>query len=179
MRRKIYDVRFAKASPAAQQILDRIAALFEIEADNRGRSPAARLAVRQVQTISVVAQLAVVLDDTLAKTSAKSSLAGAIRYARTRREALGRFMTDGRLEMTNNAAKRAIRPLALGRKNYLFARSDTGGQRAVALRGRPPFRRARKCAGCAAKSSIRVQLAAQHGPNDGDHRAAAAPAMEF
>ena len=132
-RRKIYDVHVATASPAAKQILDRIAALFEIEASIRGRSPAARLAVRQAQTKPLVAQLAMVLDETLAKTSAKSSLAGAIRYARTRWDALGRFTTDGRLEMTNNAAERAIRPLALGRKNYLFAGSDTGGQRAAVM----------------------------------------------
>jgi hypothetical protein len=65
--------------------------------------------------------------------SGKSTLAGAIRYATARWDALTRFTTDGRLEMTNNAAERAIRPLALGRKNYLFAGSDTGGERAAAF----------------------------------------------
>ena len=133
VRRKIYDVHVATASAAAEQILGRIAALFEIEAGIRGRNPEARFAVRQAQTVPLVAQLAVVMDDTLARISAKSSLAGAIRYARTRWEALGRFTIDGRLEMTNNAAERAIRPLALGRKNYLFAGSDTGGQRAAVM----------------------------------------------
>jgi len=62
-----------------------------------------------------------------------STLAGAIRYATARWDALTRFTTDGRLEMTNNAAERAIRPLALGRKNYLFAGSDAGGRRAAVL----------------------------------------------
>ena len=63
----------------------------------------------------------------MAKISGKSSLAGAIRYAVSRWTALTRYIDDGRLEMSNNAAERAIRPLALGRKNYLFAGSDEGG----------------------------------------------------
>ena len=65
--------------------------------------------------------------------SGKSDLAGAIRYARSRWQALTRYLDDGRLEITNNAAERAIRPLALGRKNWLFAGSDTGGERAAAI----------------------------------------------
>src|SRR5439155_12697181 len=72
-------------------------------------------------------------DATLPRLSGKSDLAGAIRYARTRWAALTRYLDDGRLEISNNAAERAIRPLALGRKNYLFAGSDAGGQRAAAI----------------------------------------------
>ena len=132
-RRKIYDVHVATASAAADVILKRIAELFQIEADIRGRGPGERLAVRQQQTVPKLEALKRVLDATLAKISAKSSLAGAIRYARARWDALSRFTTDGRLEMTNNAAERAIRPLALGRKNYLFAGSDKGGERAAIL----------------------------------------------
>ena len=64
--------------------------------------------------------------------SGKSELASAIRYARSRWTALTRYLDDGRLEISNNAAERAIRPLALGRKNYLFAGSDAGGERAAA-----------------------------------------------
>ncbi len=79
----------------------------------------------------VLADLKAFLDATLDQVSRKSALAGAIRYATTRWEALARFAGDGRLEMTNNAAERAIRPLALGRKNYLFADSDAGGRRAA------------------------------------------------
>jgi transposase len=65
--------------------------------------------------------------------SGKSELAGAIRYARSRWAALTRYLSDGRLELSNNAAERAIRPLALGRKNWLFAGSDSGGERAAAM----------------------------------------------
>jgi len=132
-RRKIYDVHLATASPAAKQALERIAELFQIEADIRGRPPAERLATRQLETIPRLKALKTFLDGTLAKISAKSSLAGAIRYATSRWDALARFTADGRLEMSNNAAERAIRPLALGRKNYLFAGSDKGGERAAIL----------------------------------------------
>lgn len=132
-RRKLYDVHLATSSPAAEQALERIAELFAIEADISGRGPAQRLAIRQERTVPKLEALKVFLDHTLARISAKSSLAGAIRYARTRWEALCRFTSDGRLEMSNNAAERAIRPLALGRKNYLFAGSDKGGERAAIL----------------------------------------------
>ena len=81
----------------------------------------------------ILADLKAFLDATVAKISGKSSLAGAIRYATSRWAALTRFVDDGRLEMTNNAAERAIRPLALGRKNYLFAGSDEGGRRAAIM----------------------------------------------
>ena len=132
-RRKIYDVHVATASPAAKEALERIAELFQIEADIRGRGPAERLAARQLETIPRLEALRTFLDGALAKISAKSSLAGAIRYAISRWDALSRFTADGRLEMSNNAAERAIRPLALGRKNYLFAGSDKGGERAAIL----------------------------------------------
>ena len=69
---------------------------------------------------------------TVAKLSAKSALATAFRYTITRREALSRFVTDGRLEADNNIAENAMRIIALGRKNFLFAGSDTGGERAAA-----------------------------------------------
>ena len=73
------------------------------------------------------------LETTLARVSGRSDLAVAIRYALSRWEALTRYVADGRLEIDNNAAERAIRPLALGRKNWLFAGSDTGGDRAAAI----------------------------------------------
>ena len=81
----------------------------------------------------VIDELAAFLDDSLREISGKSELAGAIRYARSRWVALTRYLDDGRLEISNNAAERAIRPLALGRKNYLFAGSDAGGERAAAI----------------------------------------------
>jgi hypothetical protein len=70
---------------------------------------------------------------TLARISAKSPLAHAIRYSLSRWKALTRYTTDGRLDICNNAAERAIRPIAIGRKNWTFAGSDTGGERAATL----------------------------------------------
>ncbi len=120
-------------SPAAREALERIARLFAIETDIRGRSPVERREARQRRSAPILADLKAFLDATLTKISGKSSLGGAIRYATSRSAALTRFVDDGRLEMTNNAAERAIRPLALGRKNYLFAGSDEGGRRAAIM----------------------------------------------
>ena len=110
-----------------------IAQLFAIEADIRGKSPTERCAARRQNSAPVLAELKSFLDATLAKISGKSSLAGAIRYATSRWAALTRYVDDGRLEMSNNAAERAIRPVALGRKNFLFAGSDAGGRRAAIM----------------------------------------------
>jgi transposase len=132
-RRKIYDVHVATGSPAAREALDKIGRLFSIEAEIRGKSPAHRCEARQQNSGPILAELKVFLDSTLAKISGKSSLARAIRYATSRWEALTRFVGDGRLEISNNAAERAIRPIALGRKNYLFAGSDEGGRRAAIM----------------------------------------------
>ena len=106
---------------------------FAVEADIRGRSPPERREARQRRSTPILVDLKAFLDATLAKISGKSSLAGAIRYATSRWAALTRFVVDGRLEMTNNAAERAIPPLALGRKNYLFPGSDEGGRRAAIM----------------------------------------------
>ncbi|HEU4906008.1 MAG TPA: IS66 family transposase [Solirubrobacterales bacterium] len=132
-RRKLFDVHAATGSALAREALERIAALFQIEAEINGLDPKARRAVRQERTVPRLAELKDVLDRALARISRKSTLAVAIRYSLSRWPALCRFAHDGRLEMTNNAAERAIRPLALGRKNYLFAGSDRGGCRAAIL----------------------------------------------
>lgn len=132
-RRKLYDVHAATKSPIAQAALERMARLFAIEAEIRGQAPAARLAARRQRSLGELDLLKAFLERELARISGKSALAQAIRYALWRWEALLRFTTDGRLEMTNNAAERAIRPLALGRKNWLFAGSDTGGERAAMI----------------------------------------------
>jgi len=132
-RRKLYDVHVATNSPAARGALDLIARLFAIEANIRGRSPMERRDARQSDSLPILAELKLFLEATLAKISGKSSLAQAIRYATSRWDALTRFADDGRLEMSNNAAERAIRPIALGRKNYLFAGSDAGGRRAAIM----------------------------------------------
>ncbi len=132
-RRKIYDVHVATKSPAAAEALEMIARLFAVEADIKGRTPAERVAVRRERSLPVLAELRAFLDATLTKISGKGDFAKAIRYATSRWAALMRYVDDGRLEMSNNAAERAIRPLALGRKNYLFAGSDVGGRRAAIM----------------------------------------------
>lgn len=132
-RRKFYDVHQATASPIALEALERIAALFAIEAAIHGRAPDDRVAARQEHARPGLDGLRTLLDTSLARISGKSSLAQAIRYTLSRWAALTRYLADGRLEMSNNAAERGIRPLALGRKNYLFCGSDAGGQRAACL----------------------------------------------
>jgi transposase len=137
-RRRIYDIHVETKSPAAAQALEMIARLFAIEADMKGKPPAERLAARRAKATPILSELRAFLDATIEKVSGKSSLAGAFRYAASRWTALTRYVDNGRLEMTNNAAERAMRPLALGRKNYLFAGSDEGGRRAaVTLSSRP------------------------------------------
>jgi hypothetical protein len=121
VRRKIYEVALATKSAIATEALERIAQLFAIETTLHGRTPEQRCAVRQEQAVPLLVALNAFLDDALQRISGKSSLAKAIRYALSRWEALIRYTTDGRLEMTNNAAERAIRPLALGR-NYVKPR---------------------------------------------------------
>jgi hypothetical protein len=132
-RRKLYDVHLKTASALAKEALERIADLFAIEKAIRGQPPDRRVAVRQDRSAPILDGLKTFLDNALKRISGKSTLAQAIRYATTRWRELCRFTTDGRLEMSNNAAERAIRPLALGRKNYLFAGSDSGGERAAVL----------------------------------------------
>jgi transposase len=130
-RRKFFDVHKANGSPIARQALDRIGALFDIERAIAGKPPDRRRATRIVEAKPKLDDLAVWLDAQLRLILGKSELAGAIRYARSRWEALSRYCGDGRLEISNNAAENAIRPVALGRKNWLFAGSDSGGDRAA------------------------------------------------
>src|SRR5271167_1330800 len=132
-RRKFFDVHAATQSPLAHEALQRIAALYAIEATICGQSPDARLAVRQAQSAPLVAELRTWLDKTLARIPGKSELAGAIRYTLTRWQALTLVLRDGRACLDNNAAERAMRPMCLGRKNWLFAGSDAGGERAAAI----------------------------------------------
>ncbi len=133
VRRKFYDVHHATASPIALGALERIAALFAIESGIRGQPPERRAAVRQEHAQSLLNQLKAYLETSLRQVSGKSALAQAIRYALTRWKALTRYVSNGRLEMSNNAAERAMRPPALGRKNYLFCGSDAGGRRAACM----------------------------------------------
>ena len=132
-RHKLFDVHVSTRSPAARRALELIGDLFAIEADVRGRSPSERRRARIERSVPVLADLKAHLEATLARISGKSPFAAAIRYTTSRWTALTRFVEDGRLELSNNAAERAIRPLTLGRKNYLFAGSDEGGRRAAIL----------------------------------------------
>ena len=131
-RRKIFDVWEASKSPVAKEALDRIALLYAIETKARLAPPDERVEHR-AETAPLLDSFFDWAGKALAKLSAKSALAEAFRYTITRREALSRFITDGRLEADNNIAENAIRGIALGRKNYLFAGSDTGGERAAAI----------------------------------------------
>ena len=132
-RRKLYEVHQAQASPLAATALTHISALYVIEAEIRGRPPDQRRAVRQARAAPLLGALREWLEHSLEQVSRKSGLAEAVRYALGRWPALTRYCDDGRLEIDNNAAERALRPVALGRKNYLFAGSDPGGDRAAAM----------------------------------------------
>jgi hypothetical protein len=132
-RRKYYDVYAADRSPTAAEALRRIGLLYAIEREIRGQPPAARSAVRRTRSAPIMAELRAWLSQTLAMLSAKSPLAQAIQYTLTRWTALARYVEDGTVEIDNNAAERAIRALVLGRRNYLFAGSDAGGETAARL----------------------------------------------
>ena len=132
-RRKFYDIHVQSRSPIAAEALARIGRLYAIEADIRGRLPEQRCAVRQARAGPELDLLHTWLHATLTTVSKKSELAIAMRYALSRWAALTRYRDDGRLEIDNNAAERSLRAVALGRKNWLFAGSDDGGERAAAI----------------------------------------------
>jgi transposase len=133
VRRKFYDIHVALASPIATEALERIGRLYKIEEEIRGRLPDERTAVRQARAGPEFESLHGWLQSTVATLSKKSELAQAIRYALSNWVALTRYRDDGRLEADNNPAERALRAVALGRKNWLFAGSDDGGERAAAM----------------------------------------------
>jgi transposase len=128
-RRKFYDVEQATGSPIATDALRRIHDLYEVEAKVRGRSPADRLAWRRSLSKPLVASMREWLEAQRRLVPARSTLAEAISYALGRWASLRRFLDDGRIELDTNPVERAIRPVALGRKNHLFAGSDGGGHR--------------------------------------------------
>ncbi len=133
VRRKFYDLHQAHASPIAKEAIERIAELYAIESEIRGRPPKERQQVRQARARPLLESLHTWLETSLAKLSRKSDTTAAVKYALALWDALVRYCDDGRLEIDNNAAERALRAVALGRKNYLFAGSDTGGERAAAI----------------------------------------------
>ena len=133
VRRKFFDVHAATASPIAKAALDQIGLLYAIEAQIMGKPPDERRRCRLEQSAPLITDLKAWFEATLQKISGKSELAKAMRYGLSRWPALCCYTNDGRVEIDNNAAERSIRGIALGRKNYLFAGSDTGGNRAAAI----------------------------------------------
>jgi transposase len=133
VRRKFFDEHATTQSPLAHEALQRIAALYAIEDNIRGKPPELRLRLRQAHSAPLFAGLRRWFEQTLGRISGKSGLAAAIRYALSRWDALTLVLRDGRACLDNNAAERAMRPMTLGRKNWLFAGSDAGGERAAAI----------------------------------------------
>ena len=129
MRRKFHDVEQATGSPVAAETLRRIADIYAVEAKARGQSPEQRLQWRRTVSAPAVKALKVWLESQLVQIPQNSGLADAIRYALGRWKGLTRFLDDGHIELDTNTVERAIRPVALGRKNHLFAGSDGGGHR--------------------------------------------------
>lgn len=125
VRRKFYEL--ADSSPVATEVLRRIAQLYAVEDQVRGSSAEHRRLVRSERSRVIADDLRQYLDARGRQVSAKSKLGEAIRYTLTRWEGLSRFLDDGRIDLDNNAVERSIRPLALNRKNALFAGSDEGG----------------------------------------------------
>jgi transposase len=135
VRRKLYDLYVALDSPIAREGIDRIGELYAIEREIRGLSPQERHRERQQRAVPVLDALHTWLLNTLAQLSQRSELAKAIRYVvrPAHWPALIYYCTDGQAEIDNNAAERSLRTVALGRRSYLFAGSDAGGERAAAM----------------------------------------------
>ena len=134
-RRKAQSKAPAFVSPIALEAVRRIDALFEIERAINGLDADQRLAARQTQCAPLVAELEVWMREERAKLSRHAEVAKAMDYMLKRWPAFTRFLSDGRVCPTNNAAERALRGIALGRKSWLFAGSDRGGERAAMMYG--------------------------------------------
>jgi len=133
VRRKFYDIETAHHSPIAAEAIERIAALYAVETSIRSKPPDLRREIRQSQSKPLLDELRSWFEKMLSTLSRKSETALAIRYALSRWTALTRYIDDGRVEIDNNAAERSLRAVCLGRKNFLFAGSDDGGERAAAI----------------------------------------------
>ena len=127
-RRPFYEFYVATKSPLAAEALARIGKLYEIEAEIRGHPAEHRLAVRQQRSRPIVEALHAWLQEQVPRLSGSSPLAKAMRYALRHWSGLVLFLDDGRIEMDTNVVERAMRPVALGRKNSLFAGSNGGAE---------------------------------------------------
>jgi transposase len=132
-RRKFFDLARLSQAPIASEAVARIDALFGIEREIKDLAPQQRVAVRTERSRPLVVALETWLREQRARVSKNSDTGKAINYSLKRWAALTRFLDDGRLCMTNNAAERELRAIAVGRRNWTFAGSDEGGRRAAAL----------------------------------------------
>jgi transposase len=127
-RRQFFDLAKSPPAPIATEMLKRIAELYEIEAEIRGKSAEERRAARQQKTKPLVTALRIWLETTLARLASGSTIAQALRYGLNHWDGLVRFLDDGRIEIDSNTVERSMRPIALNRKNALFAGSDEGAE---------------------------------------------------
>ena len=132
-RRKFFDLARLSKAPIATEAVKRIDVLFAIEREINGVIPQERLRVRQERSRPLIIELQTWLREQRARLSKNSDTTKAINYSLNRWDAFTRFLDDGRLCMSNNAAERELRAVALGRKNWTFAGSDEGGRRAAAI----------------------------------------------
>lgn len=128
VRRRFYEIAASGAAPIAAEALERIAELYAIEAEIRGHNAETRRGLRARRSRAVIDGLKTWFEQQLAAVSQKAAIADAIRYALARWDGLTHFIDDGRIEIDSNVVERAIRPIALNRKNALFAGSDGGGE---------------------------------------------------
>jgi hypothetical protein len=128
VRRRFYELAAAGPAPIASETIERIASLYAVEKDIRGRSADERRAARQDRSRPIIDALEPWLRSKLTLISQKTKLAEAIRYTLSRWNGLIRFLDDGCIEIDSNVVERSIRPIALNRKNALFAGSDGGGE---------------------------------------------------
>ncbi len=131
IRRKFVDIVQSQTSPIAEEAIKRIAGLYAIEKQARGQPPESRAALRQAHAAPILGELETWLQSQLPRISGKSELAKAIRYALSRLKKLRPYLDHGHLEADNNCAERAMKSVALGRKNYLFVGSEGGGKAAA------------------------------------------------
>jgi hypothetical protein len=132
-RRKFVDLHKASGSAIAQQAIGHMAALYQIEAKARDLDPAGRYAIRRQHAVPLVRAFKAWLDAVRPTVAGNSGTANAIDYTLRRWAALTRYLDDGRFPIDNNPIENAIRPVALGRKNWLFAGSEPAGKRAAAI----------------------------------------------
>lgn len=132
VRRKFVDEFERTGADIAKHAITQIAELYAVEKEARGKSPEERVALRQEKAKPIFDELEAWLQAQLPKISGKTKLAEAIRYALNRMPKARAYLSDGRLELDNNICERSIRPIALGRKNYLFMGSVGGKAAAIA-----------------------------------------------